>query len=199
MIDESTFGLFRDFGSDLFLRGLISSHAGNLSIRHGDKVIITRKGSMLGRLAPEDLVEVDLHNPGPDLARASTEFIVHRAIYNCTDTKAVVHAHPPYSVLLSILFDEVIPVDSEGQYYFDKIPVVSAKERIGSEESASVVSAALQNFRIALLRGHGSFARGETLEEAYMITTSLEASAFYVYHLECGKEYKKFPDKYKSW
>jgi len=38
--------------------------------------------------------------------------------------------------------------------------------------------------RVVLIRSHGSFARGETLEEAYMLTSTLEASAFYLWHME---------------
>jgi len=32
-----------------------------------------------------------------------------------------------------------------------------------------------------------------------MLTSSLEASAFFLHHLEAGKAYKKFSDKYKTW
>jgi L-fuculose-phosphate aldolase len=61
------------------------------------------------------------------------------------------------------------------------------------------VSNALKDYKIVMLRGHGSFARGDMLEDAYMLTSSLEASAFYLYHMESGKEYRKFADKYKTW
>jgi len=41
---------FQTVGRDLFSQGLVSSHGGNLSIRLGDRLIITRRGSMLGNL-----------------------------------------------------------------------------------------------------------------------------------------------------
>ena len=41
----------RDIGRDCFLSGLVSSHAGNMSVRVGDRLVITRRGSMLGRVA----------------------------------------------------------------------------------------------------------------------------------------------------
>lgn len=58
----------------------------------------------------------------------------------------------------------------------------------------------LKDYKVVLVRGHGSFARGDMLEEAYMLTSSLEASSFFLYHLKGnGKEYRKFSDKYKNW
>jgi len=199
VLEEATFAMFRDIGRDLFLRGLISSHAGNISLRIGGKICITRRGSMLGRIMQEDLVDVDLDKPDSHVLRASSEIVVHRAIYRNTSALAVVHAHPPYATLLSMLWDELIPVDSEGSYLFKKVPVMSVEKTIGSLESAQLVSEALKDYRIVMLRGHGSFARGDMLEDAYMLTSSLEASCFYLYHLQGGKEYRKFSDKYKTW
>jgi len=199
VLEEKTFAMFRDIGRDLFLRGLISSHAGNISLRIGQKIFITRRGSMLGRIEPDDVVDVDLDKPGSHLLRASSEVVVHRAIYRNTSALAVVHAHPPYATLLSMLSDELIPVDSEGSYFFKKVPVVSVEKTIGSLEAADLVSECLKDYRIVMMRGHGSFSRGDMLEEAYSLTSSLEASAFYLYHLGAGKEYRKFSDKYKTW
>jgi L-fuculose-phosphate aldolase len=183
MPEKRIVAMFRNIGRDLFLRGLISSHAGNMSLRIGQEVCITTTGSMLGRITRGDLVEVDLDKPDVPVPRASSELIVHRAIYRNTNALAVVHAHPPYATLLSMLLNELIPVDSEGSYLLKKVPVVKVEKMIGSLESAKVVSESLRDYRIVMMRGHGSFARGETLEEAYMLTSSLEAAAFHLYHL----------------
>ncbi len=184
MLEESAFAMFRDIGRDLFLRGLISSHAGNMSVRTGRDICITRTGSMLGRITRDDLVDVDVEENDARVLRASSELIVHRAIYRKTGASAVVHAHPPHATLLSVLYGELIPVDSEGCHLLKKVPVIQVEKMIGSEEGAEAVSEALKDYRIVLMRGHGSFARGETLEEAYMLTSSLEASSFFTYHLE---------------
>jgi L-fuculose-phosphate aldolase len=198
VLKDSDLALFRDIARDLFLRGLVSSHAGNISLRMKDRMCITKTGCMLGRSNEKDLVELDMEHPGEQLAQASSEFIVHRAIYRLSNAQAVLHAHPPYATLLSMLFDEIAPVDSEGSHLFTKVPVVSAANTVGSDESARVVSEALRENRIVMLRGHGSFARGGSLEEAYMLTSSLEAASFYVYHLESVKD-RKITDKYKTW
>jgi L-fuculose-phosphate aldolase len=183
MMEERTFAMFRTIGRDLFLRGLISSHAGNMSIRLDDDLCVTRTGSMLGRLTPDDLVEVHLDSADARDTRASSELIVHRAVYRATSARAVVHAHPPYATLLSMVSDEIVPVDTEGRHYFPKVPVAAVTDAIGSAEGARAVGERLADNRIMVMRGHGSFARGNTLEEAYMLTSSLEAAAFYLYHL----------------
>jgi L-fuculose-phosphate aldolase len=185
MLEEITVAEFRDIGRDLFLRGLVSSHAGNMSVRTREGICITRTKSMLGRIGSGDLVEVDALGPHPNDAKASSELIVHRAIYRETGAGAIVHAHPPYATLLSMLADELCPVDSEGCYLLEKVPVVDLARSvtIGLPESAKAVSEALKERKIVVLKGHGSFARGDTLEDAYMLTSSLEASSFYLYHL----------------
>ena len=52
---------FQRVGHDLFSRGLVSSHSGNLSIRAGERLIITRQGSMLAHLSEQDLVDTCFH------------------------------------------------------------------------------------------------------------------------------------------
>lgn len=180
---------FKEIGRDIFLRGLISSHAGNMSARVGDHIYITKRASMLGMLREKDIIELDFNQDNSNVPTASTELIVHTAIYKNTSALAIVHAHPPYATLLSMLEDEIFPLDSEGSYFFKKIPVVTPVKTIGSPEAAKLVSEQLQEYKIVLIRGHGSFARGDTLEEAFMYTTSLESAAFFLYHLRnAGKD-----------
>jgi L-fuculose-phosphate aldolase len=183
------FEQFKEIGRDIFLRGLISSHAGNMSTRVVNRLYITRKSTMLGKLRQQDVIELELGQDNTEVPLASSELIVHTAIYSKTGALAIIHAHPPYATLLSMLQDEIIPVDVEGTYLFTKIPVVTPNKAIGSEESAKLVSDQLKDYKVVLVRGHGSFARGETLEEAFMYTSSLESSSFFLWHLtSAGKE-----------
>ena len=59
-IDSAILKNFVLVGKDLSNRRLNSSHAGNISIRLDANLIITRSGSMLGWLEPEDIVFTDL-------------------------------------------------------------------------------------------------------------------------------------------
>ena len=185
MLEETILKSFVEIGRDMFLRGLVSSHAGNMSIRAGERIYITATGTMTGRLKADDIVHVDLEDTDdPNILLASSELVVHRAIYLRTGARAVVHAHPPYATLLSMTGGELVPVDSEGSYHLKRVPIATPESAIASEEAAQAVSEYLTDHRIVLVRGHGSFARGDTLEDAYMLTSSLESSAFHLYHLE---------------
>ena len=51
---------FKKIGADLFASHLVTSHGGNMSVRVGDRLLITRRGSMLGHLEDEDIIETSL-------------------------------------------------------------------------------------------------------------------------------------------
>jgi L-fuculose-phosphate aldolase len=51
---------FQNIGRDLCNRRLICSRAGSLSIRLRDRLVITRRGSNLGELEENDLIETGI-------------------------------------------------------------------------------------------------------------------------------------------
>ncbi|HOP09709.1 MAG TPA: class II aldolase/adducin family protein, partial [Candidatus Methanofastidiosa archaeon] len=75
---------FRRIGKILFGLGIVGSHSGNLSIRAGDRIYITRRGSMVGDLRESDIVETGVFEDDSGIVMASTEIKVHRAIYQKT-------------------------------------------------------------------------------------------------------------------
>lgn len=176
MIDRELIRIFRETGRDIFVAGLTTSHGGNMSIRDGGRVIITRRGSMLGRLTDDDLIETGIEPCEAD-ERCSRELVVHRAIYAATDARAIVHAHPLHTVARSFGADVITPADSEGLYVLGEVPVVTAAQTIASPEAAAVLAEALRTAPVAVLRTHGPFARGASLDEAFMHVSVLEASA----------------------
>ncbi len=168
---------FQWVGRDLYHLGLITLHAGNMSLRSGERIWITRTGSMLGRLEPDDLVETALSPSESPHPKASMELPVHLAIYRATSAQAILHAHPPSAVALSLMDDAIVPADSEGGHILGRVPVIAAANVVASLEVGERASSLLQAHRAVLVRGHGSFAVGGNLEEALGITTTLEASA----------------------
>ena len=166
---------FRKFGRVLFDQGLNNSHSGNMSMRSGKNIYITRHGARLGDLGPGDIVKVNLEDASED-ANASVEVNVHRAIYRlCENIRAIAHAHPPYGIALSLKQKMIRPVDSEGKYYLPSIPVYCCRETIASEEVALGLPALISKHKAALVRGHGAFAGGKTIEEAAMLVSVLES------------------------
>ncbi len=176
MIDPRIYEMFREIGEDLYSAQMISSHGGNLSIRLGDRVIIKRRGAQLGRLKPHDLIETRLDKNDSGVALASTELLVHRTIYMNTPALAICHCHPRTAVAFSFSRDEYVPIDNEASYLLKKIPVVTEEFASGTPQMANKVAEALKNYKIILLRGHGSFATGQTLDEAFHWSSTLEES-----------------------
>lgn len=194
---------FRDIGRDIFLAGLISSHGGNMSVRVGDRILITRRGSMLGRLTERDVIETSLATDDSEVALASTEIVVHRAIYAKTNGLAIVHTHSPHTILRSMIDDEVVPIDSEGSYLLHKVPVFSLPQTAGSTDVAETVSDGLRDYKCVLLRGHGPFAIGTVLEEAFQWISCLEMSCKIMNlrdQAACElKEYRERGGEYGKW
>jgi L-fuculose-phosphate aldolase len=203
MIDEQVLRQFQEIGRDLYVAGLVSSHGGNLSVRFGDRIIIKRRGAMLGRLREVDLVDTGLEKADSGVMLASTELVVHRAIYLATPALAIVHAHPRIAIAFTLSRDEIVPIDNEGSYLLHKVPVVAAEFASGSAEMVERLPAALQEYKIAMLRGHGCFAIGQTLDEAFQWVSCLEESCQIIVAAktidEPFVEYRKMSEDYKSW
>jgi L-fuculose-phosphate aldolase len=175
---------FQAVGRDLCARGLVSSHGGNLSVKIGDNLLITHRGSMLGCLEECDLIETGISKNDRATPLASTELAVHRAIYQNTSASAIVHAHPAHAVALSFAEREIIPCDLEGKFILAKIPVLGWDTAVTPGEFATEIAEALKEYKIVLVRSHGSFAAGQLLEEAYHYTTALEQSCHLLYLLK---------------
>ena len=167
---------FQTVGRDLFARGLVSSHSGNMSIRLGDHIIITRRDSMLNCLHEHDLIETGISKNSRSTPLASTELPVHRAIYRETQALAIVHAHPPHAIALSLTDTEIMPSGVEGLSVGGPIPVVGWNMEVKPGGLADIISQALKQYRVIMVHGHGSFAIGQLLEEAHSLTTTLEQS-----------------------
>jgi len=157
---------FRQVGRLLWEAGLVSSHGGNMSVKLDNGTLaITRHGCMLGRIEEGDLVQVAID--GQAQGEPSMDTAIHRSIYEATAARTVIHAHPPHAVALSLLDSTIEPRDLEGQFYLGSMAVIEAAE----------ITMALEKGVIAAVRGHGSYARGATLEEALQWTSVLEESA----------------------
>lgn len=169
---------FQTTGLDLFVGGMNNSHSGNLSVRNNRMLVITRSGSMLHRLEYTDLVETLIDGNDAETVRASREIPVHRAIYKHTNAQAIVHAHPPHLIALSMQADRITPADAEGMYFFQKgVPVIGVTNSIASDEVAEKIVPMFAQSPIVIVRGHGAFAMGKDLEECFHWTSSLEHSA----------------------
>ena len=161
---------FERIGKRLFAEHLVGGNFGNMSVRDTDGFYIKRTGAYLDD--PGAPVFVPFSGPVPK--DASSEYRVHLAVYRVMPCKAIVHAHPPYAVAASLVSDEILPLDSEGEMFAKRIPVVAGAP--GTQGLADAVSAAMEKNRLVIARGHGTFAAGRTLDEAFQLTSLAEHS-----------------------
>jgi L-fuculose-phosphate aldolase len=203
MVDERIYDIFREIGRDLYTADMVSSHGGNLSMRLGDRIIIKRRGAMLGNLKQHDLIETGLERNDSGVALASTELIVHRQIYKQTPALAICHCHPRTAIALSLSREEIVPIDNEGSYLLKKVPIIWEEFASGTPEMANKLANALKNYKIVMLRGHGSFATGQTLDEAFFWSSTLEEASQIILAAKAINEpfieYRKMSDSYSKW
>jgi len=159
---------FERIGRRLFAEHLVGGNFGNISVRDDEGFYIKRTGSYLDD--PGDPVFVPFSGEVPKTA--SSEYRVHLAVYKKTACRAIVHAHPPYAVAASLVTGEIRPLDSEGLMFCPLIPVVAGEP--GTQGLADAVAGALQHHKLVIARGHGTFAAGATLDEAFQLTSLAE-------------------------
>ena len=142
------------------------SHSGNASVRVEDQIWLTPTGACADTLKAEFLVACPLDGP------------LHQQIYQTNPAaRAVLHSHGPYTVAATLGGDDFIPVDFEGQLYFPRVPVVTIAYEDYVEKAPMAVAQLLATHRIVVVRGHGVYACGESLNLAYKWSCSLELSA----------------------
>jgi L-fuculose-phosphate aldolase len=158
--------VFQSAGRALADAGLVSSNSGNLSLRRGSRIVITRHNAQLANLAEADLVEMPIGvTSHPD---ASVELAAHQAIYETTNALAIVHAHPPCIIAFTLQIES----DSVDLLEGGRIPIVEGES--GSRELAKALSETLRVHDTAIVRAHGSFAVGKSLAQACERTLRLE-------------------------
>ncbi|MCS7386599.1 MAG: class II aldolase/adducin family protein [archaeon GB-1867-005] len=182
---EEAYKLFRLYGRRLTEKGYAAGHGGNMSIRAGSKIYITRHGCTLEDIKPEDVIEVSLHEVTSFDAISSTETVVHREVYLQTQNLAVMHAHSPYAIAISFFTEKMKPIDAEASHILREVPIVEG--RAGSEQLAKKVAAALKEHHAVIVRGHGTFTAAQTLEQAYRLICMVERSAQQIYLTEILK------------
>lgn len=180
--------------------GLVEGNFGNMSFVSSDRdlIFITKTETLLDDLSESDIVCVSgdtcLENSNEfylsEEKQASSELCVHRAIYKKTNAKCVLHLHPPYSVVVSLLEYQINnisasenffihPMDSEGEMFLKKIPVVSGAP--GSLDLAEKVSQSLKGSKGVIVKGHGVFVAESDFKKAYITASLIEHSARILY------------------
>jgi L-fuculose-phosphate aldolase len=177
-----------EVGSLCYQRNFIVGGDGNLSARMTDgSILITPAGAMKGFLAPHHMAKVDLDGnvldagPGP-----SSEVGIHLISYRTrADVRAVVHAHPPHAVAMTIAgVDLRTPVIPEVITTIGGIPTAPYATP-GTHELADSIADIVGCADAVLMKNHGSVTLGSNLMDAYKKLDSLEHTAKILWLAHC--------------
>jgi L-fuculose-phosphate aldolase len=168
-------------GRQMLEKGYIDEASGNLSARlDNGRILVTPSGKSKGRLQPDELLVVDLlgRPDGRDDRRPTSELPMHLEVYRQRpDVWAVVHAHPPFTVALSMVgysFREaLIPEWIVALGPVALVPYATPS----SEENQQAIQEVIARFDALVLSHHGTLTAGRSVEEAYARLAALEHGA----------------------
>lgn len=175
-------------GRLMYEKGFILASDGNISVRLGNgRILLTPSGLSKGMLDPDELIIVNEEGRKIGGARhlnPTSELPMHLEAYRQRpDISAVVHAHPPYAVALSIagisMAECLLP---EAVVFLGSIPTTRYATP-SSEENAQVVRELIGQHDGLVLQRHGSLTVGNSPMQAFMRLESLERNAFIGYLL----------------
>jgi len=177
-------------GRRLDARGLAPATTGNYSVRLDDgHIAVTVSGRHKGRLGEDDVTQIDLEGHALQAKLPSAEAELHASVYRLySQAQAVLHVHSVASTTLTRLLPAGSDVVLEGYETLKVLPGITTHDiRIvipvfdNSQDIpalARVVEARLETLQPApsalLLRGHGVYAWGASVEEAERVIEALE-------------------------
>jgi ribulose-5-phosphate 4-epimerase/fuculose-1-phosphate aldolase len=158
-------------------RGLVDSFFGNISARAGDVIYISQTAASLDELAGcIDPVRMD--NSSTTGITASSELLAHRRIYETSDARVILHGHPKFAVVMSMLCEEKdCPVsdcwrDCPRVRLLGDTPVVAGE--IGAGGLAKRVPPVIAGPGKAVVYGHGVFTVGIDFGTAFRAMVEVE-------------------------
>lgn len=134
----------------------------------------------------------------------SSESLMHETVYqHAPKARAVVHAHPPHAVALSVAFPEMTEIPksymSEVVLAVGEIPIVDFALPGTLDMGTNLVPHLNKKFssdtvgcRVMVLRKHGALCWGETLQEAWLGMERLEHVSLTIYLAFTLEDSRKF-------
>jgi L-fuculose-phosphate aldolase len=156
------------YGRRLVADRLVIGSAGNLSVRVGDQIVMSPTGLNYDRVTEESVNVLSATGEVLDgTGRRSSEWPMHRRVYDLTQAGAVIHTHSPFAVAVGTICDEIPAVHYSVLRLGGPTVRVAAYTTFGSDGLAENVAAALDGRFGAVLQNHGAVAYGATIDEAY--------------------------------
>ena len=174
-------------GKLLYDRGYVASNDGNISVRCGDRLVMTPSGVSKGRMTEEMLLVTDLEGNVLEGNRHPTsEGKMHLAVYrHRPDVRAVVHAHPPVSTAFAACRKGLeTPYLAELVVGLGTVPCTPTFAMLSTEEVPESVVPYLPDHNALLLANHGSLTWGGDLWEAFDRMETVEHTAKIVMNIQ---------------
>jgi L-fuculose-phosphate aldolase len=185
----------------------VRSSLGHVSVRvpgEPDKFVVKGRGyrmDELKRIRPEDLVVCDLDGmilEGPRNIVPCFEVKIHSCILKARpDVNSVVHVHPTYTVLMTVLGQRLRPMCQEGAALVDSdLPVYMHQKIVTSDAEGTELAQVLGGNTAALLFGHGAVTVGTNMQQSIsnMIHLEHQAQMNYLAYAAAGKDHPYVPD-----
>ncbi len=159
--------------------GLNQGTSGNISVRNGDRMLVTPSGAPYENLRPDSICSMSLADKtweGP--LKPSSEWRFHRDILLARpEVGAIVHTHATYCTVLSIARREIPAVHYMIAAAGGPSVRVADYATYGTAELSKAVIDALEDRNCCLMANHGMLATGATLEKAMWLAMELETLA----------------------
>jgi L-fuculose-phosphate aldolase len=157
-----------EFGRRMVRDRLVVGSAGNISMRFGETILMTPSGINYEDINAASISVLDADGSRLEgTGRRSSEWPMHRQVYDLTDAGAIVHTHSPFATAVSTVCDEIPAVHYSVLRLGGPNVRVAPYTTFGSDGLAQVAADALADRTAALLQNHGAVVYGATLAEAY--------------------------------
>lgn len=170
--------------------GLNMGTAGNISVRHGESMLITPSGVPYDVMRPELIAAMAINGEygawaGP--MKPSSEWRFHLDIMRARpDVGAIVHFHPPYGCTLAMLNKPILAAHYMIALFGGPIVKCCKYAPYGTKELSDLVVADLGDRHAVLLGNHGALTTSGTLAGAMHRALELENLARMYYMAICA-------------
>lgn len=169
--------------------GINQGTSGNVSVRCGDRFLITPSGIPYDEMTPEQIALMDADGRWWGPCKPTTEWRIHRGVMRARpDAGVVIHTHSMFATTVACL-RRAIPA----LHYYVAVgggPTIRCADyaTYGTPELAENVLAAMEGRDACLLANHGLLVIGGTLGETMRRTFDIEMLARqYVYAANIGE------------
>jgi len=196
--------ILADVGLAVGLRSALGHASMRLPSDPGRFVVKGREYEVdaLSVMRPEDMVICDTEGfkvGGRTGLTQCSEIKIHSCIYKTQPgVQSVVHVHPRYVILMTVLGVPLVPMCQEGvELVRNPISVFPHMKTIVTDEEGMELVNLMGSDPVILLQGHGAVTTGKTLSESVTAMMQLEEQAHMNYLAYCadGRDHARMPDE----